>query len=421
MITKREWITLLVFVLMVNSYTLPILAQEKNTKESAAVVIKKVFIESGSEAAKMMFKEIHMGEESKYYFNEHEFIDLGNSLRSSGRVKAAITAFKMTIELFPESSNTWFRLGQAFVRDVNREKAIECYKKALELDSKNAMAKAELGWIDFRIDDARLETREIERFEPGAKTGLRGPYLGETPPGMKPKVFAPGIVSVYGSNENTITFSPDGKEIYFGKEPGINVCKLTEEGWTAPIKTAIPGYEMQISPSTGKMYYTGGGIWEMERTASGWSKPRKLVDMGMFATVAQDETLYTTVFSQGGKIGCYVKADGKYSSYEILGDQINIATFNAHPYISPDKSFLIFDSNKSGHVGYSNLFIAFRKNDGSWSKAIYLGDEINGPGSNNCPSFSPDGKYFFYTSHNDIYWISAEYLKKFKIYTELQY
>jgi len=276
------------------------------------------------------------------------------------------------------------------------------------------MAKEEMGWIDFRIDDARLETREIERFEPGVKTGLQGPYLGQTPPGIKPEVFAPGIISVYGSNENTITFSPDGKEIYFGKEPGINMCKLTDEGWTAPIKTAIPGYEMQISPSTGKMYYTGGGIWEMEKTASGWSKPRKLVDMGMFATVTQDEILYTTVFSQGGKIGRYVKADGKYSNYEILGDQINIATFNAHPYISPDESFLIFDSNKSGRGGYVNLYITFRKTDGSWSNAVYLGDEINAPGTNNCPSFSPDGKYFFYTSHNDIYWISAEYLKKFK-------
>ena len=80
----------------------------------------------------------------------------------------------------------------------------------------------------------------------------------------------------------------------------------------------------------------------------------------------------------------------------------------------PTLIFLIFDSNKSGHVGFNNLFIAFRKTDGSWSKAIYLGDEINGPGTNNCPSFSPDGKYFFYTSHNNIYWISAEYLKKFK-------
>jgi len=90
------------FPLIMTVFSLHILAQGENTKESAAAIIKKVFMESGSEAAKMKFKEMHIGEEGNYYFNEQEFINLGNSLRSSGSVKAAITAFKMTIELFPK-------------------------------------------------------------------------------------------------------------------------------------------------------------------------------------------------------------------------------------------------------------------------------------------------------------------------------
>jgi tetratricopeptide (TPR) repeat protein len=403
-----------IFILIISVCVIQISAQEKNKKESAAAVLEKTFKDSGIEAAETKFTELISKEKDMYTFNEQEFIDLGNSLRSSGRVKAAVSVLKMTTRLFPQSSNAWFNLGQTYVRSVNREKAIESYKKALELDTNNGMSRAELAWIDFRIDDARLETREIERFEPGVNTGLKGPYLGHAPPGKKPVVFAPGIVSVYGSNENTITFSPNGKEIYFGTKSGISMCKLTEHGWTAPKKTAIPGYEMYISPSTGKMYYTGGGIWEMERSADGWGKPRKLVDMGMFATLTQDEILYTTVFSDGAKIGRYLKVDGKYNEYEILGDQFNLSTFNAHPCVAPDGSFLVFDSNKPGGRGYTNLYISFRNSDGTWSTAIYLGDDINAPGTNNCCSLSPDGKYFFYTSHNDIYWVSAEVLKDFK-------
>ena len=42
---------------------------------------------------------------------------------------------------------------------------------------------------------------------------LKGPYLGQKPPGMKPEIFAPGIISK-GYSEYAITFTPNGKELY---------------------------------------------------------------------------------------------------------------------------------------------------------------------------------------------------------------
>ena len=41
---------------------------------------------------------------------------------------------------------------------------------------------------------------------------LKGPYLGQKPPGNTPELFAPGIVSTR-HYENSITLSPDGNEI----------------------------------------------------------------------------------------------------------------------------------------------------------------------------------------------------------------
>ncbi len=40
------------------------------------------------------------------------------------------------------------------------------------------------------------------------------PYLGEEPPGLKSKIFAPGIIST-NFNERSLVFSPDGKELFF--------------------------------------------------------------------------------------------------------------------------------------------------------------------------------------------------------------
>ena len=43
---------------------------------------------------------------------------------------------------------------------------------------------------------------------------VKGSYFGQDPPGMTPKVFAPGIVST-GLDELNSVFSPNGQEFYF--------------------------------------------------------------------------------------------------------------------------------------------------------------------------------------------------------------
>jgi len=43
---------------------------------------------------------------------------------------------------------------------------------------------------------------------------LKGPYLGQKPPGMTPELFAPGFVSA-GLSEAVCNFSPDGREVCF--------------------------------------------------------------------------------------------------------------------------------------------------------------------------------------------------------------
>jgi len=53
---------------------------------------------------------------------------------------------------------------------------------------------------------------------------LKGPYLGQNPPGMTPEVFAPNIISTDKRELNSV-FSPDGKEFYFTKRSdGVFKC-----------------------------------------------------------------------------------------------------------------------------------------------------------------------------------------------------
>ena len=64
-------------------------------------------------------------------------------------------------------------------------------------------------------------------------------YLGQKPPGLTPKIFAPGIISIKGRGENGISFSPDLDEMYFtiqqksGVPADIYFSKIQDKKWTS--------------------------------------------------------------------------------------------------------------------------------------------------------------------------------------------
>ena len=381
-------------------------------KPSAARAFLETKEKSGLGAALSWLDGLDAENAPGYFFDEKEFLNIGKEMKSFGYVEEAARFFEKATQLIPQSSVIWETLGATHIRLLRKDEAVRCFQQAIAVDPKNRGAQQQLKMIDILLEDTRYETREKMRFRPGENTGLKGSYLGQRPPGLKPELFAPGIVSVFGSNENTVTLSPDGRELYFGKESGIWVCRWTERGWTAPQNTGWPGYEMWISPESGKMYYTGyePGIWVMERSGADWGKPQKIVSNGMFSTLTRDETLYTTEFSEKGKanVGRYVKKDGKYETPEVLGPEINSPSgFDAHPNVAPDGSFLLFDRQLPGG---NRLFISFKSPDGGWSSARSLGDEFNGSLS----TFSPDGKYLFFMKNRDIYWASAKIIEELR-------
>ena len=70
--------------------------------------------------------------------------------------------------------------------------------------------------------------------------------------------------------------------------------------------------------------------------------------------------------------------DGHYSEPENLGGSINSEFAESNPYIAPDESYLIFTSHgRSDGYGKYDLYISFRKTEGSWTKAKNMGNQSN--------------------------------------------
>ena len=91
--------------------------------------------------------------------------------------------------------------------------------------------------------------------------------------------------------------------------------------------------------------------------------------------------------------------NGKYAKPEKLSAAVNWSGDEYDPFIAPDESYLIFCSNSpAARKEITNFYISFRKKDGTWCKAINMGEKLKMRGS--CPAVSPDGEYFFFTSYN---------------------
>lgn len=266
---------------------------------------------------------------------------------------------------------------------------------------------------------------------------LSGPYLGQTPPGSNPEVFAPGIVST-GMFTRDITITPEGDEIYFGTSVGpfttIIQTKLVDGRWTEPQVAPFasdPNYmnlEPHITPDGQRFLFLSnrprdGGplpddqagtwvnqdLWVMDRVGDGWGEPYNLGppvnsdDEEYFPSVTRDGTIYFTRTPAGTRESYIYRSrrvDGEYQEPERLGPEINSTATQYNAFIAPDESYMIVSVfGREDGLGGSDYYVVFRNQDDSWSGPVNLGERINLPQGAEWSSYvSPDGRYLFFMS-----------------------
>jgi WD40 repeat protein len=295
---------------------------------------------------------------------------------------------------------------------------------------------------------------------------LSGPYLGQTPPGDIPELFAPEIISTPMYTRD-IAMTPDGNEIYFCitafRYNLIFYTKMKNGKWTepqpAPFITDFKFmfYEPHITPNGKKLMFLSnmpreeGGeenedIWVVDRLDDGWSKPYNLESpvnsegSEFYPSTTREGTLYFTRAEKGSRINNIYRSklvEGKYQTPERLGPQVNCGTNRYNAFIDPYERYLIVPA--TGMIdgfGGTDYYIVFRDENDQWSEPINLGEKINSArGAEWSPYISPDGKYFFFMSsktasinkepsyrkfkdlfnkpqngNSDIYWVKSDFL-----------
>jgi len=265
---------------------------------------------------------------------------------------------------------------------------------------------------------------------------LKGDYLGQNSPGMKPALFAPGLIST-GLYERDLALRSDGKEMFYGIIIGgqatIMMTRIINNSWTEPEVAPFATnrdfhyFEPCLSPDGKRLFFLstlppsgekakpGWGhqnIWMVHRTDDGdWGEPQ---DLGFpvntqneeyFPSITSDGTLYFTRSVPEDRTVRIMRSrnlDGAYQEPEPLPGQINGHGRPYNAYIAPDESFLIAcveEREDCVTPGFPDYYVFFRRPDDTWSEGINLGQEINMSGDRALsPYVSPDGEYFFFSS-----------------------
>lgn len=302
-------------------------------------------------------------------------------------------------------------------------------------------------WVSTQIIK-KLKKKALHEYSSQRFTTPKSNYLGQTPPGDVPIIFAPGIISVDSTVEHGYpSFSPDGNTVFWQSnlrqkeketEIFLKVMRRVEGQWTEP-ESSPHGGMPAFSPDGNKLYFiaddteTEKGLYFIEKQGENWTEPKSLNIIARFPelkymyapSLTNNATLYFFGHAEGlgsrNDFGIYRSEliNGIYAKPELLPSSINASdgVINWMPFIARDESYLLFSSNRN--TGSQSLYISFRLSDGSWTEAHGLGEAINSQKGERFPYVSPDGKYLFFTrwhgrDNEDIMWVSAGIIDKIK-------
>lgn len=88
---------------------------------------------------------------------------------------------------------------------------------------------------------------------------------------------------------------------------------------------------------------------------------------------------------------------GNYGELKDFGPSINSKSSEMGATLTITSDTLFFASNRPGGFGGFDIYMSFRRPDGSWSPATNIGEPINTADDENYPYITADGKYLYFS------------------------
>ncbi|WP_128547271.1 OmpA family protein [Larkinella soli] len=244
-------------------------------------------------------------------------------------------------------------------------------------------------------------------------------------------------------NEVNPMISPDGRTLYFARishpqnthgnkgSQDIWFSELDQANqWTPARRLASPlnkdeyNCAYSITPDGNTMLikgaYTAGnyetrGFSISKRTGTGWSAPQKInipgyekLSKGQYdcGYLSADGKVLVMAFSEkknSREDDLYVsfrQKDGSWTKPVDLGPEVNTGGTETTPFLAADGATLYFSSDRPGGSGSNDIYVTRRvdKTWKHWSKPVNLGPAINTDGYDAYYSVSASGEYAYMTT-----------------------
>jgi outer membrane protein OmpA-like peptidoglycan-associated protein len=234
--------------------------------------------------------------------------------------------------------------------------------------------------------------------------------------------------------------SPDGKTLYlFVLDDPNNIGEgdiwyATKSGndWTPrknigePLNNDENNFVISVSPDNNTLFVSrkyktkgnkvidnGQGFSLVTKTKTGWSVPKDVTvegfknknKYGEFCLSSDQKTLIHAIESDEtfGDQDLYVsfrKADGTWTKPKNLGKTINSPKSENSPFLASDGITLYFSTNGRPGYGQNDIFMSHRLDDSwtNWSEPENLGPSINTPGMDAYFTIPASGEYAYVVS-----------------------
>ncbi|MCJ7581125.1 MAG: beta-lactamase family protein [Candidatus Aminicenantes bacterium] len=127
--------------------------------DSQGMAFVWALFEEGRQGFEKLFNKFR--KEYPDQFNEETINSTGYTILKAGKVEEAIEIFKLNVETFPESANTYDSLSDAYIRNKDIELAIEAVKKTLEkIPQDTSRDKA---FLDNLKNTAQEKLKQLEK------------------------------------------------------------------------------------------------------------------------------------------------------------------------------------------------------------------------------------------------------------------
>lgn len=243
--------------------------------------------------------------------------------------------------------------------------------------------------------------------------------------------------------------SPDGKTLYFTRKrhPENLGEKHKDDIWAAyqingewshaehlgePLNNVNHNYVCSVSPDGGTLLL--GNIYHDKNKASGgvsishkkngkWIYPQALeIDDYYNYSRYSEFTLSTSLnillmaVEREDAIGdrdiyvSFKKPDGSWTKPKNLGKNINTASSELTPFLAADEKTLYFSSMGYSGYGMTDMFVSRRLDDSwtNWSEPVNLGPKFNSPNWDAGYTIEAAGEYAYFISHKNHYEGSAD-------------